>query len=717
MIPPTALLTTTTPAIWFVSEVFTVTFSEPILSFDKAAITVTNAAVDTLAPVPGSDYLRWTFTLLANNNGLVTVSLPAGAVSDASGNPSIASNTLSFTRQNVALNVSIATTTPYFTNAAGLQAFVCTFTAPIPIINASVVTVHTGSVTSFSAVSSTVYAVRIAVATEGLTTLSFGDNVLRDAYGNFLHGNSTTFVYDITPPTCVITTATPAHARSATLQGFTVTFSEPVRSVTLASFAAQLGSVAGLVNVTVAATSPRFNFTFVPSGDGQVNISVPATVLDRAGNANTPCSVAFQYVATPPVVHIQTLTPYYANRTSLQPFVATSTTPYAAFTAANVHSATGSVVMQSLLAPNSAKFMLQGLQQGFQNVEVHAFDLSGNENVPVNLSFVYDSIAPNCSLSTATPHFARAATLQPFHFTCTELLRSPLTSDVLVASQGSAHLQSVQDVSGGNGPATALTFTLAPNTTNASISVTLRPQLLLDYAHNQLDALVDSTGAPVSAPLTIVYDDQPPWAIISNAALAVGGLVYRVPIPAFTIQFDDVVCCLDVSSFNASNGAVTSVVPVDGSNTSFLFTVQSSVVKGAVSVYLLPEVVFDRSGNEGEGSSIPGVPRANGTVAFTFLYDHSPPEVAVVASGAGGSSGMLFVFVIVFRWRRKRAATAKIAEDARRALINVNRMQDVDKDHVTGSRLEKARSADMKRGVSYWSPDSSLKFGPNDSIT
>ena len=88
---PTVLLETTATGFSGLSDItITAQFSEPVVGFETADISVANGRVQSLS---GSG-TAFTFTVAASGTGDLVVSLPAGAVDDAAGNPSAASNVL-----------------------------------------------------------------------------------------------------------------------------------------------------------------------------------------------------------------------------------------------------------------------------------------------------------------------------------------------------------------------------------------------------------------------------------------------------------------------------------------------------------------------------------------------------------------------------------------------------------------------------------------------
>ena len=71
---------------------------------------------------------------------------------------------------------------------------------------------------------------------------------------------------------------------------------------------------------------------------------------------------------------------------------------------------------------------------------------------------------------------------------------------------------------------------------------------------------------------------------------------------------------------------------------------------------------------------------------------------------------------MTLRWKKMQFLGAKTGEHARRAMVNVNRIDDVEIDHVTVGRHAKTRIADNAKGVAFWAPGGWMRYGVNDNL-
>jgi len=167
--PPTPALSTTALDPTNLAEIsFAVDFGEAVTGFEASDITVVNGAVTNFALVSGTNY---TFGVVADTDGAVTVSLAAGVAADLAGNPSEASNLIELTYDGTA-PVSVLTTTALDPTNLSEIPFAVDFGEAVTGFEASGITVVNGVLTNFVAWSSTNYTFGVIADADGLVTVS-----------------------------------------------------------------------------------------------------------------------------------------------------------------------------------------------------------------------------------------------------------------------------------------------------------------------------------------------------------------------------------------------------------------------------------------------------------------------------------------------------------------------------------------------------------------
>ncbi|OWK40496.1 beta strand repeat-containing protein [Fimbriiglobus ruber] len=202
---------------------FTVTFSEDVTGFDETGLDVTNGTVSNFVAVVARTY---TFDVAPAADGDVTVTVVAGAATDAAGNDNLASNTATVTSDTTAPTVAI-TTTELDPTAAALVPFTVTFSEDVTGFDETGLDVTNGTVSNFVAVDARTYTFDVAPVGDGLVTVSVPAGAATDVAGN----QNVAGTFDITSerfaPSATVTS--PAGlATNASPIPFVVTFSEDV---------------------------------------------------------------------------------------------------------------------------------------------------------------------------------------------------------------------------------------------------------------------------------------------------------------------------------------------------------------------------------------------------------------------------------------------------------------------------------------------------------
>ena len=303
---------------------YTVTFSEPVVGFSNAGVTLSGTAGATTAAVTGGPTVFNVAASGMTTNGTVIVTLNAGVAADAAGNPNTAStstdNTVTFngvdvTPPTVTVEQAVGQADP---TGVGPINFTATFSEPVTgFTNAGVTLSGTaGATTAVVTGGPSVYNIAVSGMTgNGTVIVTLNAAAGSDAAGNpslasTSTDNTVTFNgVDVTPPTVTVEQAVgQADPVGVGPINYTVTFSEPVTGFTNAGVT--LSGTAGATTAVV--TGGPTVFTVAVSGmtaNGTVIVTVNASAAaDAAGNANTASTstdnvVVFNGIVIPPTIN------------------------------------------------------------------------------------------------------------------------------------------------------------------------------------------------------------------------------------------------------------------------------------------------------------------------------------------------------------------------------------------------------------------------------
>ncbi len=251
----------------------TVDFSENVTGFDATDVDVTNASV-TVSGGP-EDY---TLTVTPNGGGDISLSIPAAAAQDAAANDNTASSVLT-----VPLDVDAPTVTltggPSAANSTDPFTVTAEFSDEVAGFDASDVDVTNATVTVAGGPED--YILTVTPDGNGDVSLSIPAAAAQDTAGNDnLASAVLTVSYDDTAPTVTLSGG-PTSVSTTDPFEVTATFSKAVA-----------GFSASDVDVSHATVSMRggpavYTMTVTPDGNGDVMLSIPASVAtDASGNDN-----------------------------------------------------------------------------------------------------------------------------------------------------------------------------------------------------------------------------------------------------------------------------------------------------------------------------------------------------------------------------------------------------------------------------------------------
>ncbi|MFS0725687.1 Ig-like domain-containing protein [Paenibacillus sp. 1P07SE] len=576
----------------------TATFSKAVTGFTVADVAVLNGSVSSLMT---SDNVTYTFTVTPAADGLVTVSIPAGAANDAAGNGNEASAPLTRMYDGTAPTVTLSSTAVDPVNGA----FTATATFSEAVVGFGVedVTVTGGEAGSWNAVDAATYTFEVTPTADGLVTVSIPAGVANDAAGN---GNEAsvplTRTYDGTAPTVTLSSTAVDPVNGAFTA--TATFSEAVVGFGVEDVTVT-GGEAGSWNAVDAAT---YTFEVTPTANGLVTVSIPAGAAnDAAGNGNEASApLTRTYDGTTPTVTL--------SSTSVDPlngaFTVTATFSEAVtgFAASDVTVVNGIAGSWSADDEVTYTFEVTPTANGLVTVTIPAGvvnDAAGNGNeASAPLTRMYDGTTPTVALSSTSADPLNGA----FSVTATfsEAVTGFAASDVTVVN-GEAGSLNADD-------AFTYTFEVTP-TADGLITVSIPAGAANDAAGN---------GNEASAPLTRMYDGTAPTVTLSSTSVDPVNGAFTV-----TATFSEAVTGFAASNVTVVNGEAGSLNADDAFTYTFEVT---PTADGLVTVSILAGAANDAADNGNEASA-----------PLTRTYDGTEPTVTLSSTSVDPLNGAFTV--------------------------------------------------------------------------
>ncbi|WP_341734487.1 FG-GAP-like repeat-containing protein, partial [Microcoleus sp. EPA2] len=383
----------------------------------------------------------------------------------------------------VAPTVALTSTSPTTTNAPFLVT--ATFSETVTGFIDTDVTVANGTVSGFTGTGTT-YSFTVTPTATGNVTVDIPAATATDTAGN----NNTAAAQlirtaDITPPTVVLTSASPTTTNAPFL--VTATFSETVTGFIDTDVTVGNGTVSGFTG-----TGTTYSFTVTPTATGAVTVDIPAaTATDTVGNSNT-AAIQLTRTAdiTPPNVTLTSASPANTNA----PFLVTATfsETVTGFIDTDVTVANGTVSGFTGTG-TTYNFIVTPTATGNVTVDIPAataIDTIGNSNTAAaQLTRTADITAPTVTLTSASPTNTNA----PFLVTATfsETVTGFIDTDVTVANG---------TVSGFTGTGTTYNFTVTPTATG-NVTVDIPAATAIDTIGNSNTAAAQLTRtADITAP-------------------------------------------------------------------------------------------------------------------------------------------------------------------------------------------------------------------------
>ena len=622
--PPGVSLAST--AGGFTNAAFTVTaaFSEPITNFSSGDVTVGNGVVNNFTEDSPSHF---TWTIIPAGQGLVSVSISAGAVTDEAANPNTASNHLSTTYDS--MTPSCTVTGPASPNKTSPINFTITFSEPVSGLTVADITVGNGTKGSLSGSGTGPYTLAVTPAAQGAVTCQVKAGSAQDAAGNSnTISNQFNIMYDSIAPSCTVWG--PASPTKTSPINFTITFSESVTGLT----AADITVVNGTKGALSGSGAGPYTMPVTPTAQGAVTCQVNAgAAQDAAGNSNATSNLlSITYDSVAP------------SCTVTGPASPTKTSPIN-FTINFSESVTG-LTASDITVGNGTKGALSGSGAGPYTMPVvptaqgsvtcqlsanAAQDAAGNSStLSNNLSITYDSVAPTC---TVTGPVSPTKT-NPINFTInfSEPVFGLDAADIMVVNGTKGALSG-----SGAGPYTM------PVTPTAQGAVTCQVTA---------DAAQDAAGnsITISNLLSVTYDSVAPTCTVSGPASP----AKNSPIN-FTITFSEPVSGLAAAGITIMNGTKGAL---SGSGAGPYIVPVTPTAQGAVTCQVNAGAAQDAAGNSSAISNLlsiiydsvapsctvtgPASPAKTSPIKFTITFSESVTGLTEAdITVTGGSKGIL----------------------------------------------------------------------------
>ena len=306
LLGPTMVITAAEGADGFTSDdatlSLTFTSSEATTFFAVGDITVTNGALSSFSATSTTVY---TATFTPTSDGAVTIDVAADTFSDASNNNNTAADQFNWTYDTTGPTMTITAAEGIDGFTSGDATLSLTFTSNEATTNFEIgdISVSNGTLSSFVAVSNTVYTATLTPIAAGEVTIDVAAATFTDATSN----NNTAAVqfnwfYDNTGPTMAITAAEGADGFSSNDATLSLTFTSNEATTNF-----EIGDISvsnGTLSSFVAVSNTVYTAILTPIADGEVTIDVLATTFTDASSNNNTASDQFNwfYDVSPPII-------------------------------------------------------------------------------------------------------------------------------------------------------------------------------------------------------------------------------------------------------------------------------------------------------------------------------------------------------------------------------------------------------------------------------
>ncbi|MBC9929208.1 Ig-like domain-containing protein [Chitinophaga qingshengii] len=647
-----ATVTLRTSAVSPVGSAFTVTaeFSEKVSTLSAADFSVTNGNISTPQT---TDNITFTVLVTPVTDGTVSISLPAGKVTNAIGNGNNASNILSLiydTNPPQTTSVVVPGSKAY---AIGQQLnFKVSFNEPVVVTGTPTLPVTIGSkavqatyqgVIGGNTLSFTYEVQPGEMAPNGIQLsgpIQLNGSTIKDAAGNAadltLHNIPSTTGIIVNTGTPEVTLSAPVYLTNKAFE-VTISFTEPVDNLDLNKIVVSTGSASNLVKVD----DRTYTATITPGTDGIGNVVVSAgAAINNAGTGNKAADpLPYFYDGTRPFV-MGVTAPAPGNykigdvltfKLNFNENVRVSGTPFLPVTLGTAQvkavyaggSGMADLTFSYTVQPGDMAPGGIGLTNPINLDGGTIIDQAENDarltlnGVPATAGIKVSGQEPAVTLSTSASSPVMGA------FTVTAIFSEKVTgltaSDFVVTGGNAGSLQTADN--------TTYTVLITP-TTEGTISISLSAGKAMNNAGN---------GNKASNVITLQADMTPPTVILATASPARTNTSFMVQ-----LTFNEEMKNFSATALQVNNGTAGPLQTTDNVHYNTLIT---PVADGSVTVQLPAGAAFDKAGNGNQVSnSISVVSDATAPVIAQQaieVYDNSPAGALAGQMTATDASGVI----------------------------------------------------------------------------
>jgi len=619
------------------TSLVTITFSEAVVGFSNADLTITNG---TLTAVGSSDGgITWTATFtpsasITDTSNLIT--LDNTGYSDTVGNTgtgSTDSNNYSIDTQRPTATIVVADPT---LTAGETSLVTITFSEAVTGFSLSDLSTSHGSLSGLSSADGITWTATFTPGTNtnsATNAITLANTGIADLAGNAGAGNtnSANFTIDTVLPTASIVVASPALNIGGTSL-VTITFSQAVTGFSNADLTITNGTLSAVASsdggITWTATfTPSTNLTDATNLITLDNSGVQAMASGNAGSGTTDSN---NYVID---TQRPTATVVVDNENLGVGGTSTVTITFnEAVTGFDLSDLTvGNGTLSNLSTSDNITYTatltaLAGINQASNQITLNntgVLDTAGNSGSGTTDSnnYAIDSQRPTTTIVIADPVLAAGET-SLVTITFSEAVSGFDNSDLTVPNG------TLSAVSSSDGGITwTATFTPTSNIKDTTNIVSLNNAGYTDLAGNA------GTGSTLSGNFTIDTVRPTATIVVADNALALGET------STVTITFSEAVSGFSTADLTISNGTLTNLASGDGGITwTATFTPTSNITDSSNLIVLDNTGVANASGNAGIGT----------TDSNNFSIDTQRPTATIVVSNdalnAAGSSVVTITF-------------------------------------------------------------------------
>ena len=382
----------------------TASFSLPVSGFDQADLAVVNGTITNFTEVVASQV--WTFGLVPSAQGLVQVTLPAGAAFSNAGVGNAGPVTLSRTFSTVAPIAQLLSAAGDPTNQSPIPVTASFSTVVIGFDQADLGVVNGSIVNFLETVPGQVWTFGINPGGPGTVQVTLAAGVASSPAGNGnLAAAPLARVFDNVTPSVSLLSAAPEPTGVSPIP-VTASFSEAVTGFDQADLVPGNGTVGNFVTVTPGLL---YTFDLTPIAVGAVSVFIPAGVAsDAAGNGNLgPVTLSRTFSSAAPLAQLLTSAPEPTNASPI-PMTASFSKVVVGFDASDVAITNGSLYAFTEVTPGQVwTFNVVPDTQGPIQVSLAAgvaTDTLGNGNLAAApLTRTFDSVQPAVEFLSAAP--------------------------------------------------------------------------------------------------------------------------------------------------------------------------------------------------------------------------------------------------------------------------------------------------------------------------